>query len=94
MKPSYIILTETGERFDLNKANEFNPNEYDLSFEFPDRLIGFYFSPEYPNESYCYTPDLEPDGSEPITATTLGFRAYDPAGNLICSDEGGCGFWL
>ena len=34
MKPSYIILTETGERFDLNKANEFNPNEYDLSYEF------------------------------------------------------------
>lgn len=94
MKPSYIILTDSGERFDLNKANEFNPNEYDLSFEFRDRKIGFYFTSLYPNESYCYTPDIDPNEDEPVTATTLGFRAYDSADNLICSNEGGYGIWL
>ena len=93
MRPAYIILTETGERFDLNQANEFNPNEYDLSYEFQDRKIGFYFKSLYPTESYCYTPDIEGD-EEPVTATTLGFKAYDAAGNLICQDEGGCGIWL
>ena len=93
MKPSYIILTASGERFDLNRANEFNPNEYDLCFEFPDRKIGFYYTSLYPNESYCFTPDPNED-DEPITATTLGFKAYDSAGNLICKDEGGCGIWL
>lgn len=94
MRPSYIILTETGERFDLNQANEFNPNEYDISYEFQDRLIGFYFSSLYPEESYCYSPDLYPDGDEPITATTIGFKAYDETGNVICQGEGGNGFWL
>ena len=93
MRPSYIILTKSGERLDLNQANEFNPNEFDLSFEFQDKNIGFYFSPEYPNESYCYTPDPNED-DEPITATTIGFRAYDETGNIICQDEGGNGFWL
>ena len=93
MKPSYIILTESGERLDLSQANEFNPNEYDLSYEFQDKAVGFYFSSLYPNESYCYTPDPNED-DEPITATTIGFRAYDEAGHLICEDEGGSGFWL
>lgn len=93
MKPSYIILTESGERLDISQANEFNPNEFDLSFEFQDRNIGFYFSPEYPNESYCYTPDPNGD-DEPVTATTLGFKAYDEDGHLICEGEGGGGLWL
>jgi hypothetical protein len=93
MRPSYIILNDSGERFDLNQAHEFNPNEYDLSYEFQDRNIGFCFSPEYPNESFCYEPDPNGD-DEPITATTLGFKAYDAAGDLICQDEGGCGIWL
>lgn len=93
MKLAYIILTETGERFDLDKANEFNPNEHDLSYEFQDRKIGFYFTSLYPNESYCYAPDIEGE-DEPITATTLGFKAYDAAGELICQGEGGCGIWL
>ena len=93
MRPSYIILTDSGERLDLSQANEFNPNEFDVSFEFVDRLIGFYYSPEYPNESYCYTPDPNED-DEPITATTLGFIAYDENGNVICQGEGGNGFWL
>jgi hypothetical protein len=93
MKPSYIILTETGERLDLNQANEFNPNEYDLSYEFQDRKIGFYFTSLYPNESYCYTPDYDGE-DEPITATTLAFKAYDETGHLVCEDEGGCGIWL
>ena len=89
MRPSYIILTKSGERLDIANAYEFNPNEY----AWKDRLIGFCFSEKYPNESYCYTPDIE-DDNEPITATTLGFKAYDAAGNLICEDEGGCGIWL
>lgn len=93
MRPSYIILTDSGERLDIANAYEFNPNEYDLSYEFQDRKIGFYFSPEYPNESYCYTPDPNGD-DEPITATTIGFEAYDDAGHLICQDEGGSGLWL
>lgn len=87
MKPSYIILTETGERLDLNQANEFNPNEYVWA------NIGLYCDPDYLSESYCYTPDYEGE-DEPTTATTLGFRAYDPAGNLICQGDGGCGIWL
>lgn len=94
MRPSYIILTETGERFDLNQANEFNPNEYDISYEFQGRLIGFYFTSLYPEESYCYSPDIDDPEEEPVTATTLGFKAYDAAGHLICEDEGGCGIWL
>lgn len=94
MRPSYIILTETGERLDLNKANEFNPNEYDLNFEFQDRLIGFYFSSEYPEESYCYSPDIDDPEEEPVTATTIGFKAYDETGHLICEDDGGNGIWL
>lgn len=94
MKPSYIILTETGERLDLANAYEFNPNEFDLNYEFQDRKIGFYFSPDDPEESYCYTPDYEDDEDEPTTATTLGFIAYDEAGNIICQGEGGDGFWL
>lgn len=94
MRPSYIILTETGERFDLNQANEFNPNEYDLSYEFQDRLIGFYFAALCPEESYCYSPDIDDPEEEPVTATTLGFKAYGAAGHLICEDEGGNGIWL
>lgn len=93
MKPAYIILTDSGERLDLNKASEFNPNEYDLSYEFQDCKIGFYFTSLYPNESYCYTPDYEGD-DEPITATTLGFKAYDESGNILFEDNGGNGFWL
>ena len=94
MRPYYIILTDTGERLDLSQANEFNPNEFDLMYEWADRLIGFSFSPDYPNESYCYTPDYEDGEDEPITATTLGFKAYDETGHLVCEDEGGCGLWL
>ena len=93
MRPSYIILTDSGERLDLCNAYEFNPNEYDLSYEFQGRQIGFYFTSLYPNESYCYIPDPNED-DEPITATTIGFRAYDSAGHLICEDEGGSGIWL
>ena len=93
MRPSYIILTETGERLDLNQANEFNPNEYDFTHVLNGRYLGFYFSAEYPNESYCYAPDPNED-DEPVTATTLGFKAYDEDGHLICQDEGGCGIWL
>lgn len=93
MKPSYIILTETGERLDLNQANEFNPNEFDISYEFLDRLIGFYFCPEYPQESYCYSHDMDGE-DEPVTATTIGYRANDDAGHIICEDEGGNGIWL
>ena len=93
MKPSYIILTESGERFDLNQANEFNPNEFDLSYEFEDHKIGFYYTSLYPNESYCYIPDDNGD-DEPVTASTIGFKAYDDAGHLICQDEGGNGIWL
>lgn len=92
MKPAYIILTETGERFDLDKANEFNPNEYVWTNE-SGLNIGLYCDPDYLAESYCYTPDLR-DDDEPITATSLGFKAYDSAGNLICQDKGGCGIWL
>jgi hypothetical protein len=94
MKPAYIILTETGERIDLCQANEFNPNEFDLSFEFSDRLMGFYYTALYPEESYCYKPDLDPDGDEPTTATTVGFKVYDSDGNTICQNEGGNGIWL
>lgn len=94
MRPSYIILTETGERFDLNQANEFNPNEFDVSYEFQDRLIGFYFTALYPEESYCYSPDIDDPEEEPVTATTIGFKAYDATGHLICEDEGGNGIWL
>ena len=94
MRPSYIILTDSGERFDLNQANEFNPNEFDLSYVFLDRLIGFYFAALFPEESYCYSPDIDDPEEEPVTATTLGFKAYDAAGHLICEDEGGCGIWL
>ena len=93
MRPSNIILTKSGERLDLNQANEFSPNEYHISFEFYERNIGFFFSPEYPNESYCFTPDPNGD-EEPITATTIGFKAYDETGNIICQDEGGNGIWL
>jgi hypothetical protein len=93
MRPSYIILTKSGERLDIVNAYEFNPNEFDILYEFQDRKIGFYFSPEYPNESYCYTPDPNED-DEPITATTIGFEAYDETGNVICQGDGGNGFWL
>ena len=94
MKPSYIILTETGERFDLNQANEFNPNEFDVSYEFQDYFMGFYFTSLHPEESYCYSPDVDDPEEEPVTATTIGFKAYDAAGHLICEDEGGNGIWL
>ena len=89
MRLDYIILTATGERLNKSDAVEFNPNEY----AWKDGSVGFYFSEDDPNESYCYTPDLEND-SEPITAITLGFKAYDVAGNVICEDEGGLGMWL
>jgi hypothetical protein len=92
MKPSYIILTETGERLDLNQANEFNPNEYAWMND-SGLNIGLYCNPEYLSESYCYTPDIEED-DEPITATTLAFMLYDESGKMIFSDEGGNGFWL
>ena len=94
MRPYYIILTETGERVYIADAYEFNENEFDLTYEFDSPKIGFCFSPDYPEESFCYTPDIDPDGDEPATATTLGFIAYDEAGNVICQDEGGDGFWL
>ena len=91
MKLAYIILNDSGERLDISKANEFNPNEYDFTPVLKDRCIGFYYDPEYPDEAYCYTPDQD---EEPETATTLGFKGYDEDGHLICEDEGGCGMWL
>lgn len=91
MKPSYIILIETGERLNLSDAYEFNPNEY----AWKDRLIGFCFSEKYPNESYCYKPDIDDPEEEPITATTILFKAYDEDNNLLCEDtDHVTGMWL
>ena len=56
--------------------------------------MGFYYTTLYPEESYCYKPDLDQDGDEPTTATTVGFKAYDSDGNMICQNEGGNGIWL
>jgi hypothetical protein len=99
MKPSYIILTETGERFDLNQANEFNPNEYEWhQGDNWVNSVGLYIEVNDLTESYCYRPDFDErfDDPEdgPTTATTLAFKAYDETGHLVCEDEGGCGIWL
>jgi hypothetical protein len=98
MKPSYIILTESGERLDMNQANEFNPNEFEWhqGDDWRDS-IGLYWGDD-PGERYCYKADYDerftdPDDG-PATATTIAFKAYDNAGNVIFADEGGIGFWL
>lgn len=92
MKPYYIILTDSGERFDLSKANEFNPNEF------------AWINPNDPHapvvlvwdtlESYCYMQDPEDDPNDPTRGVTLAFSAHGEAGDLICQDEGGVSFWL
>lgn len=99
MKPAYIILTESGERLDLNQANEFNPNEYEWHQGDDWRnAVGLYIEPNDLTESYCYRPDFDerfddPE-DEPTTATTIAFKAYDKDGNLLFENEGGNGFWL
>lgn len=91
MKPSYIILIETGERLNLSDAYEFNPNE----FAWKNDTIGFFFSEDYPNESFCYSPDIDDPEEEPITATTILFKAYDEHDNLVCEDtDHVTGMWL
>lgn len=98
MKPSYIILTESGERLNMNQANEFNPNEFEWhQGDNWHESIGLYWGDD-PGERYCYRADYDerftdPDDG-PTTATTLAFRAYDSAGNMIFENEGGLGFWL
>ena len=94
MRPSYIILTESGQRLDLANGYEFNPNEFAIEVHWDDVPIGFYFATEYPSESYCYSPDIEDPDEEPVTATTIAFKAYDENDNLICEAEGGSGLWL
>lgn len=100
MRPSYIILTDSGERLDLNQANEFNPNEFEwhTSDNWRD-AVGLYIEPNDLTESYCYKADYDErfmdDEDTPSTATTIAFKAYDEAGNVLFEDpEGGCGFWL
>jgi hypothetical protein len=100
MKPSYIILINSGERLDLNKANEFNPNEYEWhqANDWRD-AVGLYVNPNDLNESYCYKADFDErfmdEYDSPSTATTIAFKAYDKNDNLLFQDlEGGCGFWL
>lgn len=98
MLPSYIILTKTGERFNLNESTEFNPNEFE--WHQGDSWIdatGLFWDDEH-GERYCYRADYDERFTDPedgpTTATTLAFRAYDSAGNMIFEDEGGNGFWL
>ena len=94
MTLSYIILNDSGERLDLSKANEFNPNEFAwtdpngflppvaLSWD-DDNLDGF-----------CYMQDPNEDPNDPAIGVTSPFSAYDSADNMICQDEGGVAFWL
>ena len=92
MKPSYIILTESGERLNILDAIHYNPNRAETYYEWASRKIGFCFSKKHPNESYCFTPDQEDD---PITAHTVLFRAYDESGNIICTgSDHVTQFWL
>ena len=95
MRPSYIILIESGERLDLNQANEFNPNE----FAWKDHGIGYSFCEYEPDGSYCYRPDYNErflgDDGIPTTAVTIPSRAYDQDGNMICEDtDHATSFWL
>lgn len=95
MKPSYIILTETGERLDLCNAEEFNPNEY----AWKELGIGFSFCEYEPDGSYCYRPDYDErfigEDGIPTTAHTILFEAYDQDGNMICEDtDHVTSFWL
>ena len=94
MRPSYIILTDSGERLYLDGAQQFSAYEY----EWQAGRFGFWFDPEQPNDSYCYEPIFDPDFDgdlgECIQARTIPFRAFDAAGHLICQDNGGVCFWL
>ena len=91
MRPSYIILIESGERLDLANAHEFNPNEY----AWIGRNVGFSFCPHAPNESYCFSPDYAPDYGLTDTAHTVLYRAYDSDGHLVCEDTDHVTmFWL
>ena len=94
MKPYYIILTDSGERFDLSKANEFNPNEF--AWINPNDLhapvVLVWDSKDL--EGYCYMQDPDDDPNDPVIGVTLAFSAYDSADNMICQAEGGTAFWL
>ena len=92
MKPSYIILTESGERLYIADAIHYNPTRPETYFEWASRKIGFCFCKTRPNESYCFTPDQI---DEPVTAHTVLFEAYDESGKLICKGSDHITqFWL
>lgn len=93
MKPFYIILTDTGERLELSDAFRYEPNDYEVIYEFTERLLGFDFAVLYPNESFCYRVD--PFEDEPTTATTIAYQAYSEDGHLLCqSAESGIRLFL
>ena len=94
MNISFIILTASGERLDLNEANEFNPNEYAWSNpNDPNEYVALLWDAKN-LEGYCYKLHPEDDPNDPTRAVTIGFKAYDSEGNEICQDAGGGLFWL
>ena len=92
MKPYYIILTDSGERFDLSKANEFDPNEF--VWINPNDLHAPVVLVCDTLESFCYMQDPEDDADDPTKGVTLAFSAYDSADNMIYQAEGGVPVWL
>ena len=83
--PFYIILRESGERFDLH-TNDHNPNEYALG----ERLT-FAYDPEHPNESKLFEVD---DPNDPDRATTIPYELYAHDGTLLARGERVTTFWL
>ncbi len=94
MKLSYIILNDSGERFDLSQANEFNPNEYawiDPNGFLPTIALSW----DAENlDGFCYMQDPNDDPNDPAIGVTIAFSSYDANGCLLYSDEGGVTFWL
>lgn len=92
MKLSYIILTESGERLDMNQANEYQPNEFCwINLNDSGRDYGLRYQP---NDCTGLVFTTDPNDSEPIMAMSVPFQAFSADGVLLFDNADSVPFWL
>lgn len=92
MELSYIILTESGERLNMNQANEYQPNEFCwINPNDSGRDYGFRYQP---NDRTGFVFTTDPNDPEPAMAVTVPCKGYTAGGVLLFDNADSVPFWL
>lgn len=92
MKLSYIILTESGERLNMNQANEYQPNEFCwVNPNDSGRDYGLIYQP---NDCTGFVFTTDPNDPEPAMAVTVPCKGYTADGVLLFNNADSVPFWL